>query len=276
MMFGMHDVQLLGPANEITLLGPDDFGYGYDGMGWSLNPIKHIRSVASTAVNVGKKVGGAALKYNPLTLSYKASLWAAEKAVSPIRSKLRTLTDRRAAKLAFDRRRSKTPTAQEKNEAREWTKNRLRAKGPHGRLVALLAGGPATFMDAQLGDNLGVAPVVAVAAAIPPIVALLNTMIQSFNKSGEAPANPAQPMVDVAQQAAQTYQQVTTPVAPAEPTAEITPAAEPVTTAPVEPSPEAVQGFGAEGDPSSNAGPIVLGVLGLLAIGGGVYCAVKR
>ncbi len=290
MMFGMHDVQLLGPANEITLLGPDDFGYGYDGMGWSLNPIKAIRSVASTAVNVTKKVGGgavsiaktaggAALKYNPLTLSYKASLWAAEKAVSPIRSKLSTLTNRRAAKLAFDRRRSKTPTTAERNEAREWTKNRLRAKGPHGRLVALLAGGPPTFMDAQLGDNLGVAPVIAVAAAIPPIVALLNTMINTFSKSGEAPANPAQPLqtaADLTQQTMQTYQQVTTPVAPAEPTADITPAPEPVVDAPVEPTPEAVQGFGADGDPSSNVGPIVLGILGALAVGGGIYYAVKR
>ncbi len=306
MMLHMHDVQLLGPTNEITLLGPDDFGYGYDGLGWGFNPFKAVRRVASGAVNVvksagsgavsvAKTAGGAALKYNPLTLSYKASLWAAEKAVSPIRSRLNTITSRRAAKLAYTRRRSKTPTAAEHAEARNWTKAKLRAKGPHGRLVALLAG-PPDAMDGALGDSLGVAPVIAVAAAIPPIVTLLNTLMKSFQQSGEAPANPAdQPAspLQTAAAAVQAYQAaqqpaptaVDVPVTPGGGAVDISPpaadtsadaAAMPDASADASaPTPDTVQGFGADaGTPTMGA--IILGALGVAAIGAGVYCAVKR
>lgn len=108
----------------------------------------------------------------------------------PLRKNINKLKARRALKLAWDRRKSNVPNAVDRKDARNWAKSKLKAKGPHGHLLALLAGPPDTAM-AELGmTTLGVtgAEEAAILAAIPILVSLLNKMMDGFIKSGEIKA----------------------------------------------------------------------------------------
>lgn len=119
-------------------------------------------------------------------------------ALKPLRSRINTLTTRRANKLAWDRRRSKTPTPGERAEARAWTKKTLTAKGPHGRLLALLAGASPTEAHYTLGGfgitpgALGVEPatIALISASLPVLTKLLQSILTATAKSGEAPVSP--------------------------------------------------------------------------------------
>jgi hypothetical protein len=121
-------------------------------------------------------------------------------ALKPLRSKINTLTTRRAKKLAWDRRKSKTPTAAERSEARAWTKRTLSAKGPHGKLLALLAGASPGEAQDTLGA-FGIAPgplgvvepatIALISASIPALTKLLQDIISAAAKSGAAPVDPA-------------------------------------------------------------------------------------
>lgn len=284
MMACMQEIQLLGDeglgSNEITLLGPDDFGF-------SFNPIRHIRraaggvahvakKVGGGAISVGKKVGGTALKVAVLP-AYYVTKYAADLALRPVRSRINTLVGRRAAKIAWDRRRSKQPTGAEHNEARNWAKARFKSQGPHGHLLALLAG---PTLQGQLGD-FGVAPAV-VAAAVPILVSIATGMIKKYAGTGEAPEDPAAAAAAAAQQVVQqampaaVQQYIPQPaqqidVAPSQPAAEL-PAPEPV---PVDPVPAATEGYFGAPPPDTTAA-IVLGLLGAAAAGTGAYLAFRR
>lgn len=176
---------------------------GSDDLGFSFNPIKAVKKVGKAvgkgAVAVGKgaaKGAVATTKFaakNAGTIAKVAVAPAAYLAVqstklvgnialAPVKSKIRSLTTRRARKLAWDRRKSKTPTVAENQEARNWTKASLSSKGPHGKLLATLAGAPVLS-----AIHLGVAPALT-AAAVPVLLAIVNQLLQQANKSGAAPA----------------------------------------------------------------------------------------
>lgn len=183
-------------------------------MGFSLNPIHAIKKAASGVAHVtasaakatehgvvtaGKDVGKGAVKVGkvvgkvallPAEFALKITEAATRLALRPVTSRIRTLENRRANKIAWDARKSKTPTPAERAQAKSWTKSQLKKKLPHGPLLALLAGAP-PVTPAQLGafgmsTNLGIAPAV-IAALIPVFMALMNEMLKSFSKSGEAP-----------------------------------------------------------------------------------------
>ncbi len=131
-------------------------------------------------------------------LALKPTEWLADKALAPVKSRVRKLVSRRAAKIAMDKRKSATPTPAEVAEAKAWTKHKLTYDGPagvptpHGAILALFAGSPG-FSGSGFGSyydgQLGIAPAVA-AAAVPVLVTLANAMIKKYANSGEAPANP--------------------------------------------------------------------------------------
>lgn len=152
------------------------------------------KKVAKTGVHVAKtgvKAVGKGLKYAIVA----PALWLASKATAPVRNRVHKLRNRRAAKLAWDRRKSKTPNAAENAEAKSWTKSHLKGKGPHGQVLALFAGAPD---DVLLGSyepyagQLGMDPATAtvIASSIPIFMALMNKVLGQASASGEAPANP--------------------------------------------------------------------------------------
>jgi hypothetical protein len=141
------------------------------------------RGVKKGAKVVGK-VAYAPIKYGII----KPAEWLGNKITAPVRNRVQKIVHRRAAKLAFDRRKSTTPTPAEVSEARNWTRSKLRHELPHGPVLSVFAdAAPAPW---PLGDyELGVAPAV-VAAAVPILVAFTQSLLSRFDKSGEAPANP--------------------------------------------------------------------------------------
>lgn len=180
-------------------------------LGFSLNPIKAIKKVGGGIATGARKVGSGVatgarytgrgiktgVKYAGKGLEYtllKPAEWIGSKLTAPVRSRVATIRNRRAAKLAWDRRKSKTPNAAEQAEAKAWTKSHLAAKGPHGKILSYFAGAPdyllLGYFDNPNDGDLGVAPAV-VAAMIPVLVALATSLIQQFAKSGEAPVDPA-------------------------------------------------------------------------------------
>lgn len=148
---------------------------------------KTVKSAAGAAADVGKAIGKGVLK--PFE-------FIAHQAVKPIKNRVVKLRNRRAAKLAWDARKSKTPNAQEQAAAKAWTKSHLKSKGPHGQVLALLAGSEWEYGEFHGYDNfgnpLGMEPATAslIAASIPIFMALMNKVLGSADKSGEAPANP--------------------------------------------------------------------------------------
>jgi hypothetical protein len=274
--FGRVDgITLLGRVDGLTLLGQDDFG-------WSLNPVSAIKRVASGAVGVAKKVGSGAVtagKYAgkaALTVGKVAlaPVWylnkaALDLALRPVRSRAATLVARRASKLAWDRRRVKTPTPAESAEAREWTKNKFRAKGPHGHLFATLMGTPLNGLGGSF--HLGAAPAI-IAAAIPALTAIAIQILQSTQKSGEAPIDPAAGGAPPPEAAAPAPAPV--PDYIPEPMPEAMP--EYVPEYVPEPLPAPTEGYYFGAPPVDNKTAIVLALLGAVTIGGGAYFALRR
>ena len=171
---------------------------GQTGFGW--NPLHAVKNLAKKTehgvVTAGKDVGKGAVfvvkktVLLPTQFAVEITKAATRLALRPVTSRIRTLENRRANKIAWDARKSRTPTPSERAQAKSWTKSKLKGQLPHGPLLALLAGAPAVH-PAELGQfgmstNLGIAPAV-IAALIPVFIALMNSMLKSFSKSGEAP-----------------------------------------------------------------------------------------
>ncbi len=111
--------------------------------------------------------------------------------MTPVKNKVHTLRDRRANKLAWDKRKSRTPNAAEKAEAKSWTQAKLKGQGPHGQILALFAGPPMRMLNeyestVQLGEVVTAATIT---ASIPVFLAILNALLNKSSASGEAPAN---------------------------------------------------------------------------------------
>jgi len=154
-------------------------------------PTKYaVKATTTTARYAGKGVKVAAkAAYKPIEWTLiKPTVWLTSKLMTPVKSRVQKIVQRRAAKIAFDRRKATTPTPAEVSEARAWTRNKLKGELPHGPVLALFADGASydyAFGDYQLG-----APQAVVAAAVPVLVALATTLISRYANSGEAPANP--------------------------------------------------------------------------------------
>lgn len=168
---------------------------GYDSqLGFSITaPFKKVgRAVGSGAKAVGRgavkgvKIAGK-VAYTPIKYGLvKPAEWLGNKITAPIRHRVQTLVQRRAGKIAWDKRKSRTPTPAEVSEARSWTRSKLRGQLPHGPVLSIFAGPPSVL----LGDyELGIAPAV-VAAAVPVLVAAMQSLLHRFDRSGDAPANP--------------------------------------------------------------------------------------
>ena len=170
-------------------------------LGFSLNPFHYAKKAVKTvAHDVRHPLDTAKSAANTVGHAVKVGIikpfeWVASKVTAPIRNRVHTLRNRRAAKLAWDNRKSKTPNAAEQAQAKAWTKAHLKHQGPHGAVLALFAGsesmtgyGMGLGYAAQLGDP---ATISLIAASIPVFMALMNSILKKANKSGEAPANPA-------------------------------------------------------------------------------------
>jgi hypothetical protein len=157
-------------------------------LGFSIRSVgRGIKSGVQATGRGVKKVGKVA--YMPVEWTLvKPTMWLAHQAARPVRSLVRRLVSRRAVKLAWDKRKSKTPNASEQAEAKSWTKHNLNKQLPHGPILALFAGPDITLLGYE-SVQLGVAPAV-VAAAVPVLMALMQQLLSRFNKSGEAPADP--------------------------------------------------------------------------------------
>ena len=166
-----------------------------DGFGFSLNPFHYVKKAAHDIVHPLDTAKGAATAVGHAIKVgvIKPFEWVASKVTAPIRSRVHKLRDRRAGKLAWDRRKSRTPNAAEKAEAKAWTKSHLKHQGPHGEVLQLFAGvdsgflGVAGFGAAQFGDP---ATISLIAASIPVFMALMNSVLKKASASGEAPADP--------------------------------------------------------------------------------------
>jgi hypothetical protein len=124
------------------------------GLGFSVT--SPFKSIAHEAKRAGKGVAHVAKKaasspiarlaaFPPLALVKYVEKPLGKLALRPVTHRIDTLKDRRAKKLAWDRRKSTVPTPQDRNDARSWAKGYLRGhKPPFGAMLSLLAGPPAT------------------------------------------------------------------------------------------------------------------------------------
>jgi hypothetical protein len=163
------------------------------GLGVRIIPRKLKRAVKKVAKKATpKRIATAALAPAILTtkLSAKVGKMAFRKATQPVRTRVQLLVRRRARKLSWDRRRSLQPNKAEVKEARGWAKSRLRARGPHGHMLALFAGGGLDAHDDVLLGALGAEPIstAAILAAVPVLAKLATVMIASLRQ--EAPPDP--------------------------------------------------------------------------------------
>jgi hypothetical protein len=169
---GAQSVPMLGNVHVFDL--GDSIGY-YDELGSPLSIVKKVgRGVASGAKTVGKGVARGA-KF--------VGQHAFNLAVSPIRHFTNQMISRRAAKIAWDRRKSRQPMPAEVAEAKAWSKNQMKAKGPHGKLIALLMGPPVVGAFGQV-DPVSQAAIVSASAAL---AALASQTLKSLAKGGSAP-----------------------------------------------------------------------------------------
>lgn len=193
---------IFGQPQRVDMLGDNELGFSITSLAKKVGgtvaktvtvPTKYAVKATVTSAKYAKKgavvAGKGIYQAHAIPtkwLAIKPTEWLAHKALAPVKSRVQTIVNRRARKLAWDRRKSKTPTPAEHQEARTWTRNRLLASSviiPAAPLLAAFAGAP--VRDAELG----VAPAV-VAAAVPVMMAAAAALISQFNKSGEAPANP--------------------------------------------------------------------------------------
>lgn len=199
----------------------------------------------------------------------------------PVKKKIDTLTNRRAMKLASDRRGpGAKPTAGEHSEARTWTRNQLLKKPPIGTLFAVLASPPEAAYTTNLGNSLGAVPA-ALVAAIPPALVLMNSLLKQFgSKGGPAPAPSTPGDVAVIQQ--QQTEAATPPVQTQPDYSQLVPEqyqqivqeGQDVYTAAQTPEPVPAATEGPFGAPSGTA-KWVLGGVSVAALVGGIILAVR-
>jgi hypothetical protein len=168
-----------------------------DDLGFSLNPLHYVKKAAVAAEHGAVAAGKLTVKSVTLPTKYlllKPTEWLLDKATAPVRALVHKLRDRRAKKLAWDRRKSTTPNAQDQADAKSWTRSKLEhlPDPVTGRILAHFAGPTYGQFHGTVyrGDNLGIAPAV-VAAAVPILMGVMKAVLSQFSKSGEAPANPA-------------------------------------------------------------------------------------
>lgn len=166
-----------------------------DDLGFSLNPLHYVKKAAVaaghgvTAVGHGAAHAAEAVGHGIKTGLIKPFEWVASKVTAPIRNRVHQLRDRRAKKLAWDARKSTTPTPAEQAQAKAWTKSHLKKQGPHGEVLQLFAGpSPMLLGNATLGDPVTLS---IIAASVPIFMELMNKVLHKADASGEAPANPA-------------------------------------------------------------------------------------
>ena len=163
-------------------------------LGFSITSPFRAVARAGKATGHGIAVGARATAHGAIAvgkIALKPAEWLVHAAMTPVRNKVHTLRDRRANKLAWDKRKSRTPNAAERAEAASWTKAKLKGVGPHGKVLALFAGPPIALLggyesEMRLGDP---ATASLVAASIPVFLAIMNALLTKTSKSGEAPAN---------------------------------------------------------------------------------------
>lgn len=176
-----------------------------DDLGFSLNPLHYVKKAAvatghgvvaaghgvthaASAVGHGAVHAAEAVGHGIKVGIIKPFEWLASKATAPIRNRVHTLRDRRAKKIAWDKRKSTTPTPSEQAEAKAWTKSHLKKQGPQGQLLQLFAGtSPMLLGNATLGDPVTLS---LIAASIPVFMALMNKVLHKADASGQAPADP--------------------------------------------------------------------------------------
>lgn len=171
-------------------------------LGFSITkPFKHVArtvahgtaSVAKSTAHVAKKVASpaVALAVLPAVELNKIVVGpVVKRALKPVTNRINTLKDRRAKKLAWDRRKSPTPTPAEHAESKSWAKNKLRGETPpFGLMLSLLAGPLIVDESAPQMHQLGEPATASVLASIPALIALMNTILARNAKSGEAPAS---------------------------------------------------------------------------------------
>lgn len=284
---------------------PAELGYdaqlGEDQLGFSLNPIKAAKGAVKFTTKAVKASARAALApavlvkdvatgknvVKSLVKAGKSGLAPLQATIldplnatllAPLRNKVNKLKSNRAKTLAWQRRRSKVPNAQEQAEARAWTKTKLKHSGPHGYMLVLFAA-PEEMAYAQpihgpFGEPITIA---AITASMPILIAVVNAMLKKAQNSGEASDNPAaagaQAAVAVAQQALAPYAQqpqatmpASMPDAPAQEVYETPPSAADVVT-----PEETLQGAIDYAKPAV----YVAGGLGLAAVIGGLYLAFR-
>lgn len=197
--------------------------------------------------------GGAELTKQQAKAAYQASKAVTDLALSPIRSKLNTLKNRRANLLAWTRRKSKVPTTAEKAQARKDVKSMLSSKGPHGKMLAWLAGPPSTSALGEFGvigyDDAALA---AIATALTAsLVKIISDAAKSkFAPTDAAKAGAAAGLTSVAAKVAPVDAQKARPAAEMPP--EEAPAAEPVTQEEVAAEPAAEAEEAATEEETSN------------------------
>lgn len=185
-------------------------------LGFSLNPLHYVKKaavatgkgVATAAKATGKGVvkGGKFVAHHATDVALISLMPAAELAkvvgkpllhvaLTPVRHKVDTLKSRRAKKLAWDRRKSTSPTPAENNEARTWAKGHLKGQvPPFGLMLSLLAGTPPSASyysgDVRLDGGLGDPTTATIIASVPTLLAIIDKILTRTNNSGDAPADP--------------------------------------------------------------------------------------
>jgi uncharacterized membrane protein YgcG len=167
------------------------------GLGFSLNPLHYVKKAAHDVAHPISTVKSAAsAAAHVAELPAKAVVHAVTSvmklAFRPITSRIHTLENRRAGKIAYDKRKATTPTPAERAQAKSWTKSHLRSQGPQGALLSLFAGPPPMMPFMPAAGMLGQDPatVSVIAASIPIFTALMNSILHKASASGEAPAKP--------------------------------------------------------------------------------------
>jgi len=179
-----------------VIFGSSDVVEIEHGLGWSItSPFKTIEHGAERAgkdaVHVAKKVASNPIAllatFPPAALVKYVAKPLGKLALRPVTHRIDTLKDRRAKKLAWDRRKSTVPTSQDRNDARSWAKGYLRGhKPPFGLMLSMLAG-PPSVMPTLGSGGFGDPTAATIAASIPALMALMTSILHAAHQSGQAP-----------------------------------------------------------------------------------------
>jgi hypothetical protein len=171
-------------------------------LGFSLNPLHYAKKAVHEAAAGGKFVvhhAGdiAKLAVLPVVEMNKYILQPIlHVALTPVRRKVDVLKNRRAHKIAWDTRKSPTPTPAENAQAKSWAKSYLKHEVPPFGLMLSLLAGPALYgapranmfgTSAMFGD-----PTTAtIIASVPTLLAIIDKVLTRSDKNGQAPSNAA-------------------------------------------------------------------------------------